>query len=598
MAVELVELCIQAASESRDSVEKWRRQRRSLERLPPQLADSLLRRLISRRILFPSLLELFKNSVEEVDLRGESSVDAEWIAYLGAFRYLRSLNVSVCRRLTASALWPITGMESLRELDISRCPKVTDAGIRHLLSITTLEKLCISETGVSANGVMLLASLRNLSLLDLGGLPVTDQALSSLQVLTKLQYLDLWGSKISDKGAALLQAFPKMSFLNLAWTSVTKLPNLSSLECLNMSNCTINSLLQVSFTSFNCTIRAPLAKLIVSGATFGDEFEAFHDIEKTFLTFLDLSNSSLQKFYFLSHLNALEHLDLSSSTIGDDWLELIARIGVNLKYLNLSRTRVSSAGVGVVTGHVPNLEFLSVSHTSVDDVAVSYISMMPSVKFIDLSNTNIKGVIHQVEPESAPVLSLSALQSLRHLEKLNLKDTKVTDAALDPLKSFHELTDLTLKSASLTDKSLYHTSSIPKLTNLCVHDGVLTNSGLNSYKPPSTLRMMDLSGCWLLTEDAISSFCKAHSQIELRHELVHISPSKQIVSNSPSSSRSNRKASQAKQKQKQENVPVLPGFLDQRLKYSKEELLALQYSSLSLVPPPDLDTVLPNTESG
>lgn len=74
------------------------------------------------------------------------------------------------------------GLESLRELDLSRCSKVTDAGIRHLLTITTLEKLCISETGVSANGVMLLSSLRNLSVLDLGGLPVTDLALSSLQV--------------------------------------------------------------------------------------------------------------------------------------------------------------------------------------------------------------------------------------------------------------------------------------------------------------------------------------------------------------------------------------------------------------------------------
>ncbi|CAB4263215.1 unnamed protein product [Prunus armeniaca] len=28
---------------------------------------------------------LFKHSVEELDLRGESSVDAEWIAYIGAF---------------------------------------------------------------------------------------------------------------------------------------------------------------------------------------------------------------------------------------------------------------------------------------------------------------------------------------------------------------------------------------------------------------------------------------------------------------------------------------------------------------------------------
>lgn len=73
-------------------------------------------------------------------------------------------------------------MTTLRELDVSRCLKVTDAGIRHLLSIPTLEKLCIAETGITAHGVTLLSSLKTLVFLDLGGLPVTDQALSSLQV--------------------------------------------------------------------------------------------------------------------------------------------------------------------------------------------------------------------------------------------------------------------------------------------------------------------------------------------------------------------------------------------------------------------------------
>ena len=48
---------IEAACENRESVEKWRRQRRSLERLPSHLADALLRRLIHRRLIFPSLLE-------------------------------------------------------------------------------------------------------------------------------------------------------------------------------------------------------------------------------------------------------------------------------------------------------------------------------------------------------------------------------------------------------------------------------------------------------------------------------------------------------------------------------------------------------------
>ncbi|PKI45329.1 hypothetical protein CRG98_034290 [Punica granatum] len=106
----LVRLCIESACSSRDSVERWRMQRRTLQRLPPQLASALLRRLLQRRLLSPSLLEAFKYCVDEVDLRGETSVDAEWMAYLGGFRYLHYLNVADCHRVTSSALWPIAGL--------------------------------------------------------------------------------------------------------------------------------------------------------------------------------------------------------------------------------------------------------------------------------------------------------------------------------------------------------------------------------------------------------------------------------------------------------------------------------------------------------
>lgn len=56
---------------------------------------------------------VFKFSVENIDLRGESSVDAEWMAYIGAFHCLRSLILADCHRITSSALWPIIGMHSL-----------------------------------------------------------------------------------------------------------------------------------------------------------------------------------------------------------------------------------------------------------------------------------------------------------------------------------------------------------------------------------------------------------------------------------------------------------------------------------------------------
>lgn len=53
----LVRMCIEAATESAAAVEKWRRQRRTLERMPSHLAEALLRHLLHRRMLFPYLLE-------------------------------------------------------------------------------------------------------------------------------------------------------------------------------------------------------------------------------------------------------------------------------------------------------------------------------------------------------------------------------------------------------------------------------------------------------------------------------------------------------------------------------------------------------------
>ncbi|KAB1209885.1 hypothetical protein CJ030_MR6G029275 [Morella rubra] len=106
--------------------------------------------------------------------------------------------------------------------------------------------------------------------------------------------------------------------------------------------------------------------------------------------------------------------------------------------------------------------------------------------------------------------------------------------------------------------------------------------------------MMDLSGCWLLTEDAISSFCKTYPQIEVRHELVHVLPSNQIGSGRASSSRLTSRTLPVNQKLG--NMLISPFFVDQRLKYSREELLALQFSSTYLESP--LDRGITNFQDG
>lgn len=179
--------------------------------------------------------------------------------------------------------------------------------------------------------------------------------------------------------------FPSLSFLNLAWTNVTILPNLSSLAYLNMSNCTIHSLFEGEGR------KACLDKVILSGATITNISEAFKYVETSRLYFLDGSNSSFQSFSFLGSMNAMTDLNLSGSTIVDDSAEHIARTGANLRYLNLSDTKVSSDGIAALAGHVPHLETLLLSGTPIDDNVLPYISMMPSLKVINLSSTHVIG---------------------------------------------------------------------------------------------------------------------------------------------------------------------------------------------------------------
>ena len=52
---------------------------------------------------------VFKWSVEEVDLSGSLAVDAEWLSYLGSFRYLKVLKLADCKNVDNGAIWSLAG---------------------------------------------------------------------------------------------------------------------------------------------------------------------------------------------------------------------------------------------------------------------------------------------------------------------------------------------------------------------------------------------------------------------------------------------------------------------------------------------------------
>jgi Leucine-rich repeat (LRR) protein len=198
----------------------------------------------------------------------------------------------------------------------------------------------------------------------------------------------MWGSKISNEGAILLKAFPKLNCLNLAWTNVTQLPALVSLTSLNMSKCTIESILD--------GLEEPEISLLTlhfSGASFIDAYRVLSCLHAQNLTFLDLSGSSIDNVSFLAGMNRLESLDLSCTGVIDSSMNSVADIGANLKHLNLSTTRVTSDALAILAGNVPKLEFISLSHTMVDDNALAYLGLISALRNISLSFTNIKGII-------------------------------------------------------------------------------------------------------------------------------------------------------------------------------------------------------------
>ncbi|XP_010439130.2 PREDICTED: uncharacterized protein LOC104722624 [Camelina sativa] len=353
----------------------------------------------------------------------------------------------------------------------------------------------------------------------------------------------------------------------------------------------------VSISKMHNSALASLKKLVLSGATFSAETESFSFTNQSSIAYLDVSNTPLQNFSFLATMINLEHLDLSSTAFGDDSVDFVACVGESLRNLNVSYTRITSDGVGNLAGHVPQLNTLSLSQTSVDDLSILLIStMMPCIKVLDLSMTRIQGFIQQHTQQAEP--SFAALQSLTSLEILSLEHAYLSDTALSPLSGLTGLTHWSLKSSSLTDSTLHHLSSLPNLVSLGVQDAVLTDNGLEKFNPPLRLRILDLKGCWLLTEEAIAGLCRRYPHIKVRHEFAHDSSSLDQNQPLPRSSPHQNFETVAWRRNNQRpesSVAVRRGFLDQRVKYRREVLVALQNSPLSqLLPREELVSSAPD----
>ena len=73
---------------------------------------------------------------------------------------------------------------------------------------------------------------------------------------------------------------------------------------------------------------------------------------------------------------------------------------------------------------------------------------------------------------------LSAVKGWKHLKRLNVRGTKVTDKTLEMLATVPTLESLDIGFAEITDVGLDHLSVLPNLRELTIGGNKLTDDGL------------------------------------------------------------------------------------------------------------------------
>lgn len=265
------------------------------------------------------------------------------------------------------------GMERLKalpgvtELNFFGAESITDVAVAHLRGWDSLQRLNLRGSDITDTSMEYIASLKNLRSLDVSFTQISTPGLEYLAELTELRELALGGNKINGAGLSVLNTLPNLERLSLKGTQRRN-----------------SGYWAVSLTDIDMALLGSLTQL----------------------QWLDVGGS------IRSPLNSLSDLGISK----------LAGLR-QLRVLDISQTRVSSAGLELLAD-LPKLERLSLWRAErIDDQAAEFLTRMRSLETLDLSETNITDV------------TLEQLTHLENLRRLYLSGTKVTAEAVERFRS-------------------------------------------------------------------------------------------------------------------------------------------------------------------
>ena len=251
----LAALCLQALADAPLGADVWALQRRTLEALPPDLANELLRRLLGRGAFAGAgrvhLLERFAACATEVALPGAQIAAAphQAVAHVSSFRHLIALRLDGAKCVKKAAqLEPLRRLApTLRSLSLrgARAGHRDAARVAETLrALSNLRELDLSNSGFGAAARAghfsiadhLLPGLSGLTSLRLGGLGLSDAAAAGVERMAALRDLDLsWSEITADFLEGAIGRLTMLTALDLSHSAAGALPLFGCLEALDVS---------------------------------------------------------------------------------------------------------------------------------------------------------------------------------------------------------------------------------------------------------------------------------------------------------------------------------------------------------------------------
>eukprot|EP00884_Botryococcus_braunii_P008996 jgi/Botrbrau1/18098/Bobra.0738s0003.1 len=255
-AQSLTDLCLKVAVRT----DHWRAQRRQLEGLPEEAANTLLQGLLASGRLAPPQLHLFRHCVTVLPFHVYRFTNARLqraiLAEAAHFQFLNELHLDNFSHLTGSraptlaVLIPLA--KTLRHLSLSSCSGLGPETIPWVAQLTSLTYLSLE--GTKAVPIFPgLSSLIRLRGLNLSSLALTDSCCYGLPCLSALRTLLLCFTPLSHSAfqpppsqhlptvaAPALTGLSQLEVLDLSSTGATLPPAVPSLTKLSLSGCSLS----------------------------------------------------------------------------------------------------------------------------------------------------------------------------------------------------------------------------------------------------------------------------------------------------------------------------------------------------------------------